>query len=424
MARRVKNTNLDSRTARLKLKPRPKPYWSAVERGLHLGYRRPGQKIGGAWIVRFYLGSEKYAEEGIGVADDYTDADGIVCLDFWQAQNKARKRWNERAAAATKVGPFTVGNAIELYLAHLEHGGKSFRDAKTRLDAHVPTSLRQREASAVTAEMLRQWLRGIAAAPARKRSKRGEQAYKNMPDDDEGVRKRRATANRVWTILRAALNHSFKEKKILGDEEWRRVRPFEGVTSARVRYLTEAEATRLLNACVPDFRQLVRAALETGARYGELCRLRVEDFNADAGTVAVYKSKSGKPRHVVLTADGRAFFEQVCAGRSGDEVMLRRADGDRWGTSHQLARIADACRRAHLSPPVTFHELRHTWASLAIMRGVPLMVAAKNLGHADTRMVEKHYGHLAPSYVVDAIRAGAPRFGEMPSNVKPLVGAR
>jgi hypothetical protein len=45
------------------------------------------------------------------------------------------------------------------------------------------------------------------------------------------------------------------------------------------------------------------------------------------------------------------------------------------------------------------------------MNGVPLMVVAKNLGHADTRMVEKHYGHLADSYVADAIRAGAPRYG-------------
>ena len=45
------------------------------------------------------------------------------------------------------------------------------------------------------------------------------------------------------------------------------------------------------------------------------------------------------------------------------------------------------------------------------MAGVPLLVVAKNLGHADTRMVEKHYGHLAPSYVADAIRAAAPRFG-------------
>jgi hypothetical protein len=36
-------------------------------------------------------------------------------------------------------------------------------------------------------------------------------------------------------------------------------------------------------------------------------------------------------------------------------------------------------------------------------------VVARNLGHADTRMVEKHYGHMAPSYIVEAIHAGAPR---------------
>ena len=46
------------------------------------------------------------------------------------------------------------------------------------------------------------------------------------------------------------------------------------------------------------------------------------------------------------------------------------------------------------------------------MAGVPLLVVAKNLGHADTRMVEKHYGHPAPSYIADAIRA--PRFGDTP----------
>ena len=45
------------------------------------------------------------------------------------------------------------------------------------------------------------------------------------------------------------------------------------------------------------------------------------------------------------------------------------------------------------------------------MNGVALLVVAKNLGHADTRMVEKHYGHLAPSFMADAIRSGAPRFG-------------
>jgi integrase len=48
-------------------------------------------------------------------------------------------------------------------------------------------------------------------------------------------------------------------------------------------------------------------------------------------------------------------------------------------------------------PPINFHGLRHTWASLAVMNGMPLLVVAKNLGHSDTRMVEKHYGHLAPT---------------------------
>jgi hypothetical protein len=48
------------------------------------------------------------------------------------------------------------------------------------------------------------------------------------------------------------------------------------------------------------------------------------------------------------------------------------------------------------------------------MAGMPLMVVARNLGHADTRMVERHYGHLAPSFIADAIRASAPRFGAGP----------
>ncbi len=70
----------------------------------------------------------------------------------------------------------------------------------------------------------------------------------------------------------------------------------------------------------------------------------------------------------------------------------------------------EACERAKINPEISFHGLRHTWASHAVMRGVPLMVVAKNLGHSDTRMVERHYGHLAPSYVADAIRQGAPVF--------------
>jgi integrase len=73
--------------------------------------------------------------------------------------------------------------------------------------------------------------------------------------------------------------------------------------------------------------------------------------------------------------------------------------------SHQLRPIADASAVARLDPPATFHVLRHTWASHRVMAGAPIMVVAQVLGHADTRMVEKHYGHLAPSYVRDVVRS-------------------
>ena len=55
------------------------------------------------------------------------------------------------------------------------------------------------------------------------------------------------------------------------------------------------------------------------------------------------------------------------------------------------------------------------------MGGMPLPVVARNLGHVDTVMVERHYGHLAPSYLVDQVRKHAPRFGPVkPSNVRAL----
>jgi len=176
------------------------------------------------------------------------------------------------------------------------------------------------------------------------------------------------------------------------------------------------EARRLINASAGQFRRLVEAALATGCRYSELARLTVSDFNPDAGTLHIRKSKSGKPRHVVLVDEGMALFRHLAAGRAGNELFFRAPRGGPWLASCQERPMRLACERARIIPPVGFHALRHTWASHAVMNGVPLLVVAKNLGHADTRMVEKHYGHLAPSYIADAIRAGAPRFGMVESS--------
>ena len=87
----------------------------------------------------------------------------------------------------------------------------------------------------------------------------------------------------------------------------------------------------------------------------------------------------------------------------------------RWeamGKSHQLRSIADARLAAHISPPATFNVLRHTHAPHLAMAATPIGVIAAQLGQVDTRMAEKHYARLAPSYIADTIRASLPALGD------------
>jgi Site-specific recombinase XerD len=104
-------------------------------------------------------------------------------------------------------------------------------------------------------------------------------------------------------------------------------------------------------------------------------------------------------------------------------MFRHREDKSKWKTAEQSRPMREANANAKIDPPISFHILRHTWASHSVMNGVPLIIVAKNLGHKDMRMVEHHYGHLAPSYVADAIRAGSPRYGIEPE-VKKVVSLR
>jgi integrase len=290
----------------------------------------------------------------------------------------------------------------------------------------------------LTREDIRRWHADIARnAPfIRTKTNAKKRATKDVDlKDPEVTRRRQSTANRVLTVLKAGLNFAYDEGRVASNDAWgRSAKPFRSVDGARVRYLTTEEARRLVNACDDGFRELVRAALETGARYSELTRLVCSDFNADGGTVHIRRSKSGKQRHIVLSDDGVEFFQSVTVGRAGDVLMFQnvgrvkrsRERGDDkdpgdWRASEQRKLMVRAVTRAKIKPAISFHGLRHTWASLAVMNDVPLMVVAKNLGHKDTRMAEHHYSHLAPGFMADAIRAGAPRFGiKTATNVRAL----
>lgn len=425
MARSIRDSKLDSPTARTKLKVSGKPYYRSIDAGLHLGYRKGVS--GGRWVLRMYLGGERYEVETIAAADDVQTADGKEVLSFSQAQKAARKRAEERRKPKGAAGPLTVGRVLDLYVEMLESAQKKSAayDARSRIKNHIRPALGEVLVADLTREVIAKWLNDVAERPRHVRGKK-EKASRPLakPKTDDERRRRKASGNRTLTVLRAALNLAFRDGHAGSNAAWARVTPFEQVEQARVRYFTIDEVTRLVNAAGGAFRSLVNAALFTGCRYGELCRLRVGDFNPDSGTIFVAMSKSGKARHVVLTEEGQTFFAQIAAGRPTDALMLVKADGSAWGPSHQIRPMEEACKAAKVVR-AGFHILRHTAASHNVMGGVPLPVVAQNLGHADSRMTERHYSHLAPSYVAETIRKFAPTFGTVePSNVKTIERAR
>ena len=412
MARKVKDKELDSREARSKLKPRGKPYWRSIERGLHLGYRRLRGKSG-SWCTRVYRGDEKYKVEALAIADDNNDADGIAILSFWQATDKARQRLTAQAKlTAGDDGPYTVNRAVDDYLAALEANGRSpaaIADARGKSQV-IRSKLGDKTVGELTTKDLRGWRNELVKAPAR--TKTGK--TRRQLDEDDAERARQASASRVWTLLRAALNRAHNEGHVDSNSAWRRVKSFRSVDRARVRYLSVAEATRLANATDGQFRPMVQAALLTGARYGQLCRLRVRDFNRDSGTVDMSTRKgdgSVRSYAVHLTREGIDFFTRICAGRGGNTLMFSRPDGSAWLKSNQNDFIAKASQRAGIKPAINYHALRHTYASHTVMNGIPLLVLAHNLGQTSTKIVEQHYGHLSPSYKASVIRDKAPVFG-------------
>ena len=141
-------------------------------------------------------------------------------------------------------------------------------------------------------------------------------------------------------------------------------------------------------------------------------------------TPVALPSASARPTvHGMLCSTKKApnYFAKLCAGRSGGELILRQSNGKPWGPGRQFYHMRITCGRAKIDPPMGFHQLRHTWASHAVMNGAPLLVVARNLGHARHRMVEAALRAPVGRLRGGCIRNAAPTFGMVePINVIPI----
>jgi integrase len=331
MPRKVRDKDIESRTAWAKLRGSGKPYWRALSPGLHLGYRK-GQ-TGGRWVVRWYVGGQSYKVETLpGVADDHANPDGSGVLDFGQAQEAARHLYSVATQRTGQRGtPQTVAQAVASYVDWLRDHAKTATDTEWRLNRHVVPLIGDRLVSDLGADDIERVQRTMV---------------RRDPDDPDVERRSKDTANRIMKMLRAALTRTG-----VPSGPWRSVQLFRKVARPREVHLDAAQAKRLINTCDGALRKLVTAGLLTGARLGEIVSLRVRHFRGDLGTLSVVDRR---PRNRV---------------RDPDALLLPRDDGGRWLRGQHRLPFTAAVKRAKLPADTVFYSLRHTYASAALVGG-------------------------------------------------------
>ncbi len=215
-----------------------------------------------------------------------------------------------------------------------------------------------------------------------------------------------ATAQRYLSVISAMLKWAMRRGYVKTNVARGIERPRSPGKDREV-YLTPEEARALVDAASDAFRPLVVFALGTGCRRGEILGLQWRDVDLEKGEVRVRaeNSKTRAGRSVPVPAAVRASLEAV---RGSQEVrqldredhVFQLANGEPWTPVAVRAEFEAAVERCKTLPAdktaaLRLHDLRHTYASVAVQAGVPIQTVSRMLGHASLHMTMR-YAHLCP----------------------------
>lgn len=167
------------------------------------------------------------------------------------------------------------------------------------------------------------------------------------------------------------------------------------LNNRRHRYLTDEEEQRLLAACFgrrQHLRPLIRLALVTGMRRGELLKLTWREIDLGRGLINIRDPKNGRDRAVPIDDEARTVIEALGIGRADDRLFAFDEIKRAWHTSCRIAEIAD----------LHFHDLRHTFATRLADTGADAFTIAALLGHTTIHMASR-YTHATDQGKVRAI---------------------
>jgi integrase len=219
-----------------------------------------------------------------------------------------------------------------------------------------------------------------------------------------------ATVNRYLAVIRSVLRMARDEWQWI--DTFPRIRMLAGEV-ARDRWLTRAEADRLIAACPPHLAAIVRFALATGCRASEITGLEWRRVDLQRCTAWLDHTKNGTPRGVPLNRDAVAVLEAE-QGKHPDYCFTYRGASIRRAVSNTA--WYEAVKRAKLEN-FRFHDLRHTWASWHRQSGTSTD-ELKDLGGWKSRVMVDRYAKFATEHLaVAAARIESGAFGKNAGNV-------
>jgi integrase len=353
-------------------------------------FYRDVDRIGGAgkermYYIRFSSNGEKVEEKvGRQYADNLSPAKAArIRADRIEGRRKSRKELRAEAAARDKR--WTIDRLATAYFESLEHNPAKSRKAlavdANRYKNFIKPRFGSKEPKELQPLDIERLLRELQKTKCTLRGK-------NEPPRTLSAQTVRVTLAVLGRVINYGSNNglcaalSFKIKKPKAP----------GIT---IENLNDNELKRLLDAIEADSnvdaRNILKLALFTGLRRGEIFGLRWQDIDFQNGVIHLPKTKSGEKKEIPLNTKARAVLEAHL--RSSDYIFPGKDGGQRVTVQEALKRI-----RIRAGLPKSFrmlHGLRHTYASRLVSAGVDLYTVSQLLTHGSTT-VTKRYAHLSP----------------------------
>ena len=313
----------------------------------------------------------------------------------------------EDPAAAEQAGRkvLTVAQLCDEYLK----SGTGTKKASTlatdsgRIERHIKPLLGARRITEVTSADVSKFMQDIATG-------RTKADIKTKLRGRTIVRGGKGTATRTVGLLGGIFSYAVSRRLLSAN-------PVRGVErypdQKNVRFLDVSELGRLGAALAtaeqeganPRAIAIIRLLVLTGARRGEIERLRMREIDLRSRALRLADSKTGQ-KVVLLNAPAIAVLEEAFSlGSAKREFVFENAHAD--GPYAGLPKVWERIRVIGEFQGLRMHDLRHSFASLGVVSGTPLAVVGALLGHADSSTTQR-YAHLAD----DPVRSASEMIGK------------